>query len=94
MARRVEGQPPSILKVRFAPALLGFLPIVWGDYHILELGASYDYAVVGTPDRAYLWILARRPEMEPQLYRRILDRVSEQGFDVSRVSATAHTNIR
>jgi apolipoprotein D and lipocalin family protein len=32
VARRVDGQPPSVLKVRFAPAFLSFLPMVWGDY--------------------------------------------------------------
>jgi apolipoprotein D and lipocalin family protein len=91
VARRVEGQPPSVLKVRFAPALLSFLPAVWGDYHIIELGEGYDYAVVGTPDRLYLWILARQPEMEPALYRRVLSTAREQGFDVSALTATAHT---
>ena len=90
-ARRVDGQPPSVLKVRFAPALLSFLPAVWGDYQIIELGAEYDYAVVGTPDRSYLWILARRPEIDPELRRRIVDNARTQGFDVSALIATAHT---
>jgi apolipoprotein D and lipocalin family protein len=90
VARRVEGRPPSVLKVRFAPAVLSFLPMVWGDYNIIDLGADYDYAVVGTPDRSYLWILARRPEMDPPLYQRVLDGVRAQGFDVSALVATAH----
>ena len=37
IARRVEGQAPSVLKVRFAPAFLSWLPAVWGDYQIIEL---------------------------------------------------------
>jgi apolipoprotein D and lipocalin family protein len=90
VARRVEGRPPSVLKVRFAPALLSFLPMVWGDYHIIELGTSYDYAVVGAPNREYLWILARRPDVDPVLYRRLLDRAREQGFDVSALIRTVH----
>jgi apolipoprotein D and lipocalin family protein len=93
VARRVEGQPPSVLKVRFAPALLSFLPFVWGDYHLIELGADYDYAVVGTPDRSYLWILARGPEIDRELYQGIVDRVREQGFDVSALIPTAHTEV-
>jgi apolipoprotein D and lipocalin family protein len=94
VARRVDGQPPSVLKVRFAPALLSFLPAVWGDYHIIELGAEYDHAVVGTPDRSYLWILARRRAVDAELYRGILQRVREQGFDVSALTPTAHTGLR
>ena len=90
VARRVEGRPPSVLKVRFAPAILSFLPMVWGEYQIIELGADYDYAVVGTPDRSYLWILARRSEMEPTLYRRVIDGARAEGFDVSALVTTAH----
>lgn len=88
VARRVDGQPPSILQVRFAPAFLSFLPAVWGDYQIIALGTDYDHAVVGTPDRAYLWVLARTPQMDPALYRRLLDEAKGQGFDVAKVVAT------
>jgi apolipoprotein D and lipocalin family protein len=91
IARRVEGQPRSVLEVRFAPALLSFLPAVWGDYQIIELGADYDYAVVATANRSYLWILARRPEMDRELYQQLLDRIREQDFDVSALTITAHT---
>ena len=52
VARRVDGKPPSVLEVRFAPAFLSFLPAVWGDYQVIALGADYDHAMVGTPDRA------------------------------------------
>ena len=44
----------------FAP-FLSFLPFVWGDYWVLGLADDYSWAVVGSPDREYLWILARSP---------------------------------
>ena len=88
IARRVDGQPPSVLEVRFAPAFLSFLPAVWGDYQIIALGPEYDRAVVGTPDRAYLWVLSRTPQMDPALYRRLLDEARGQGFDISKVVET------
>jgi apolipoprotein D and lipocalin family protein len=88
VARRVDGQPPSILEVRFAPAFLSFLPAVWGDYQIIALGQDYDHAVVGTPDRAYLWILSRTPQMDPALYQRLLGAAGSQGFDVAKVVPT------
>jgi len=88
IARRVDGQPPSVLEVRFAPAFLSFLPAVWGDYQIIALGPEYDHAVVGTPDRAYLWVLARAPRIDPGLYRRLLDGAKAQGFDVAKVVET------
>jgi apolipoprotein D and lipocalin family protein len=88
VARPVEGQPTSILEVRFAPAILGFLPAVWGDYQVIALGAGYDHAVVGTPDRKYLWILSRTPQMDPALYQRLLEAAKDQGFAVAQVVAT------
>ncbi len=88
VARRVDGQPPSILEVRFAPAFLSFLPAVWGDYQVIALGADYDHAVVGTPDRAFLWVLSRTPQMDPALYQRLLEEAKGQGFDVAKVVAT------
>jgi apolipoprotein D and lipocalin family protein len=88
VARRVDGRPTSVLEVRFAPAILGFLPAVWGDYQVIALGTDYDHAMVGTPDREYLWILSRTPQMEPDIYQRLLDQAKGQGFDVTKVVRT------
>lgn len=88
VARPVEGRPASVLQVRFAPAVLGFLPAVWGDYQVIALGPGYDHAMVGTPDRAFLWILSRAPRLEPGIYQRLLEEAKGQGFDVTRVVET------
>lgn len=94
VARHVDGQPASVLKVRFAPGFLSFLPMVWGDYQIIALGAAYDYAVVGTPDRSCLWILSRTPEMDPAVYTAMVEEARSQGFDVTALMETRHTSIR
>lgn len=88
VARRVEGQPAGVLQVRFAPAILSFMPSVWGDYQIIALGPDYDHALVGTPDRAFLWVLSRTPRLDPGVYRRLLDDAKAQGFDVTKVVQT------
>ncbi len=51
-----------------------------GDYWIIDLGREYEYAVVGTPNRKYLWILSRTPEMHPEVLAKILENVEKQGF--------------
>ena len=51
-----------------------------GDYWIIDLGREYEYAVVGTPDRKYLWILSRTPEMSIDILEKILQNVEKQGF--------------
>jgi apolipoprotein D and lipocalin family protein len=94
VARRERGRPPSVLKVRFAPAFLSFIPAVWGDYQIIALGADYDYAMIGTPDRKYLWILSRAPTIDPSLYAQLKEQARSQGFDVTALIETRHTSKR
>ena len=72
---------PAKLEVRFAPAWLAFLPFVWGDYWVIDLAPDYSYSVVGDPSRKYLWILARRPDMDEATYRRITGRLPALGYD-------------
>ncbi len=74
----VDPAEPARLKVTF------FWPFR-SDYWIIDLGENYEYAVVGTPDRKYLWILARQPKLSPELYAGILRRVEQQGFDPARL---------
>jgi lipocalin len=52
------GGPAGALKVRFAPGWLSWVPWVWADYWVIELDPDYQWAVVGSPSRKYLW--ARR----------------------------------
>jgi apolipoprotein D and lipocalin family protein len=80
---RVVG--PAKLEVRFAPAWLGWLPFVWGDYWVIELAPDYSYAVVGEPSREYLWILARDPRMDDATYARIAAGLAGFGYDPGRL---------
>jgi apolipoprotein D and lipocalin family protein len=87
-AKIVDEKTNAKLKVRFAPGFLSFLPFVWGDYWVIDLEKDYNYAVVGTPSRDYLWILSRTPELEENTYQAILNRVREQGFDPNKLVKT------
>ena len=82
---------PAKLEVRFAPAILSFLRSAWGDYWIIGLGPDYTWAVVGTPNREYLWILSRTPEMSAASYERALEIAKGNGFDVTRVVKTTNS---
>ncbi len=86
--RKSDAEPPTKLQVRFAPAILSFLPFVWGDYWIIDLAPDYSYVAVGEPSREYLWILSRTPRLDEAVYAGILDRLREQRYDVSRLMRT------
>jgi apolipoprotein D and lipocalin family protein len=83
IARVVDRSTNARLKVSF------FRPF-WGDYWIIDLGAQYEYAVVGHPGRDYLWILSRTPTMDPEVYLAIVKRLADQAYDVTRLVRTAH----
>lgn len=60
----------------------------WGDYWIVDLGADYEYAVVGHPSRDYLWILSRAPTLDAAVYDDIVTRLRAQGYEVERLKRT------
>ena len=64
-----------------------------GDYWIIELGQNYEYAVVGHPDRDYLWILSRTPQMDENLYQELLMKVKAQGYDLSPLQRTLQPKL-
>jgi apolipoprotein D and lipocalin family protein len=57
----------------------------YGDYWIIKLGQDYNYAVVGTPDRNYLWILSRTSQMAELLFSELIEFVNSKGFNTANV---------
>jgi apolipoprotein D and lipocalin family protein len=94
VARVADKKTFARLEVRFAPAFLSFLPSVWGDYWILGLADDYSWAVVGSPDREYLWILARSPELAPEAFAKAEEAARTNGFDLGRLVRTPHGTSR
>jgi apolipoprotein D and lipocalin family protein len=88
VARIVDEQTFAKLKVRFAPAWLSWLPAVWGDYWIIGLAPDYSWAVVGSPNHDYLWILARAPHLDDQSVAAARAVARDNGFDVERIVPT------
>jgi apolipoprotein D and lipocalin family protein len=74
----VEGFGNSRLKVSF------FWPFK-GDYWVLGLDPQYRWAVVGNPNREYLWVLSRTPQLESAMLEDALAHARAQGFDLSRL---------
>lgn len=76
------------LQVRFAPAWLSWLPMVWGDYWVIDLDADYQLAAVSDAKREYLWVLSRTPQANAKAYDALLDRLKAQHFDVKNLEPT------
>lgn len=50
------------------------------NYWILEVGDQYNYAVIATPAKDHLWILSRKPQMNDELYDKLIAQLELQGF--------------
>ena len=59
-----------------------------GKYWIIDLADDYSYAVVGHPNKKYLWILSRTSTMNDTIYQQIISRIEEKGFDISKIELT------
>ena len=87
-ARSVGGVGSPKLQVRFAPDWLAWLPLVWGNYWVVDLDDDYQLAAVSEPSREYLWVLSRTPQVAPEVYQALLQRLRAQGLDTSRLERT------
>ena len=77
----VDAQTQAKLKVQF------FWPFR-GDYWILGLDEDYRWALVGSPDRRYMWVLSRTPTLSEPTLTSILSLARRRGFDLERLIYT------
>lgn len=81
-AKVVPDSGNAKLKVNF------FGPF-WGDYWVLALDEkNYQYALVGGPDRKYLWVLSRNQTLDDAAYSQLTAIAKAQGYDLSDLTKT------
>ncbi|KAL7590513.1 temperature-induced lipocalin-1 [Lactuca sativa] len=79
------------LKVKFyVPPFLPIIPVT-GDYWVLYLDDDYQYALIGQPSRSYLWILCRQTHLDDEIYNQLVQKATEEGYDVSKLKKTTQT---
>jgi apolipoprotein D and lipocalin family protein len=80
----VDGANQGYLKVSF------FGPF-YGSYIVFELDhENYQYALVCGPDKSYLWILARSPEIRNDLRGRLIAKAATLGFATTKLIFVDH----
>ncbi len=50
---------------------------------IIDLDEGYNYTVIGIPSKKYVWIMAREPAISEQVYKTIIQNLSEIGYNTS-----------
>ncbi|WP_334118934.1 lipocalin family protein [Limnobacter sp.] len=91
-ARQIGGAKSPRLEVRFAPAWLSWLPMVWGKYWVIDLDVEYQLVAVSEPSRKYLWVLARTPKVDKAKYDALLQRLKAKGFKLNKLELSPQGN--
>ncbi len=87
--KQAKGKAKVVDKTTGAKLKVTFFWPFYGDYWIIKLGKDYDYAVVGTPDRKYLWILSRTAQMDNVLFSELTEFAKSKGFEVGNLIKTS-----
>jgi apolipoprotein D and lipocalin family protein len=54
-------------------------------YLIIDLAEDYSYTVIGVPNKKYVWIMSRAPEMPEPVYAEILRKLETIGYDIKKI---------
>ena len=90
LAKVVDKKTNSKLEVSFF-SIFGFRPF-WGDYWIIGLDDNYQWAVVGSPNRKYGWILSRTPSLPDDTMQKIFALLKSQNYNPDTFEMSIHKN--
>lgn len=69
---------------------VSFFGPFYGAYNVLVLDPEYRYALVAGPNRDYLWILAREPQLERAVVDKLIVQAAEWGFPTDELIFVEH----
>ena len=71
---------------------VSFFGPFYGGYNIIELDKeNYQYALVAGPNRKYLWILARTPELNQDVLSMLVNKAKQLNFPTDELIYVDHT---
>jgi len=73
---------------------VSFFGPFYGGYNILELDVeNYQYALVAGPNRSYLWILARSPDLPETIVQSLVAKARSLEFPVDELIYVSHGSV-
>lgn len=62
----------------------------YGNYNVVYLDDSYQYAIVDGGSKEYLWILSRKKFVDHKTLTMLLEKINQNGFDPQTLIYTSH----
>ncbi len=54
-------------------------------YLVIDLDEDYSYTVIGVPNKKFVWIMSRTPDLVEDKYVEILQRLDQYGYDIKKI---------
>lgn len=64
---------------------VSFFGPFYGGYNVIALDNAYQHALVCGPNRNYLWILSRTPQLDAKVKEELTAKARQAGFDVNKL---------
>jgi apolipoprotein D and lipocalin family protein len=75
----------SQLRITFLPSWLSWISFSKIEAKVFIMLTDYQTSLVGSPDRKYLWIWSRTPQIAPATYQAYIKEANRQGFDTQKM---------
>lgn len=83
-----DGEAKVVPDTGNAQLEVSFFKPFSGDYWIIGLDPDYKWSVVGSPNRKYLWILSRTPDLPADPLEKALQAARAQGYTLESLRYT------
>lgn len=83
----MEDSSSAYLKVSF------FGPF-YGSYIVFDLGENYEYSLVTSSNRSYLWLLSRTAVIDAKVKNNLLKKMNDLGFQTEDLIFVDQSTIR
>ena len=84
LQRATVANPPTNTRWALCPKLLVYVPLNLA-YLVADCAADYSTSIIGTPDRAVVYVLARTPTVDAAVLEAQLDKCRRLGYDTAKI---------
>ena len=87
--------PRGFVRDRTTNATWG-MQFVWPirlEYLVAHVDGDYRETIIARTARDYVWIMARRPDVTPDAYDRLVGLVADMGYDPARLRRVPHRGV-
>ena len=89
--RMVEGKAYPVESPDTGYLKVSFFGPFYGSYVVFDLDeVDYQYSFVTGPNRSYLWLLSRTPQVKDEVMERFIKEANELGFDTDKLIFVKH----